>query len=152
MAKNNVITALDIGTKKVTTLIAQINGDGSFSIIGKGVSEHNKGLIAGDVVDVQATAAAILESVSEAEKISSKRVKSVFVGISGDGIRSINSHGVIQVRGQEVARTDVERVIEQAKIITMPDDSDIINVEIKTFFSFNSLMKEIIIKLIKNEK
>lgn len=130
MAKNNVITALDIGTKKVTTLIAQINGNGSFSIIGKGVSEHNKGLIAGDVVDVQATAAAILESVSEAEKISSKRVKSVFVGISGEGIRSINSHGVIQVRGQEVARTDVERVIEQAKIITMPDDSDIINVEI----------------------
>ncbi len=130
MAKNNVITALDIGTKKVTTLIAQIDGEGSFSIIGKGVSEHNKGLIAGDVVDVQATAAAILESVSEAEKIASKRVKSVYVGISGDGIRSINSHGVIQVRGQEVARTDVERVIEQAKIITMPDDSDIINVEI----------------------
>lgn len=130
MAKNNVIAALDIGTKKVTTLIAQINGDNSFSIIGKGVAENNKGLIAGDVVDVQATAAAIRDSVSEAEKISSKRIKSVFVAISGEGIRSINNHGVIQVRGQEVEKTDVDRVIEQAKIITMPDDSDIINVEI----------------------
>ena len=130
MAKNNVIAALDIGTKKVTTLIAQINGDNSFSIIGQGVAENNKGLIAGDVVDVQATAAAIRDSVSEAEKISSKRIKSVFVAISGEGIRSINNHGVIQVRGQEVEKTDVDRVIEQAKIITMPDDSDIINVEI----------------------
>ena len=130
MAKNNVIAALDIGTKKVTTLIAQINGDNSFSIIGNGVAENNKGLIAGDVVDVQATAAAIRDSVSEAEKISSKRIKSVFVAISGEGIRSINNHGVIQVRGQEVEKTDVDRVIEQAKIITMPDDSDIINVEI----------------------
>lgn len=130
MAKNNIVAALDIGTKKVTTLIAQINSDGSFAFIGKGVSENNKGLIAGDVVDVQATAAAIQESVSEAEKISSKRIKSVFVGISGEGIRSINSHGVIQVRGQEIAKTDINRVIEQAKIITMPDDSDIINVEI----------------------
>ncbi len=130
MAKNNVIAALDIGTKKVTTLIAQINEDNSFSIIGKGVAENNKGLIAGDVVDVQATAAAIRDSVSEAEKISSKRIKSVFVAISGEGIRSINNHGVIQVRGQEVEKTDVDRVIEQAKIITMPDDSDIINVEI----------------------
>ncbi len=130
MAKNNIVAALDIGTNKVTALVAQVNGDGSFSFIGKGVSEANKGLIAGEVVDVQATTAAIAESVAEAEKISSKRIKSVYVGVSGEGIRSINNHGVFQVRGQEVAKSDINKVIEQAKIINMPDDSDIINVEI----------------------
>jgi cell division protein FtsA len=131
MAKSNaMIAALDIGTKSVTTLVAQKNDEGVFSIIGKGVFENNKGLIAGDVVDVQATVAAIRESVAEAEQISSKRIKKVFVGVSGEGIRSINSHGVIQVRGQEIAKTDVNRVIEQAKIITLPDDREIISVEI----------------------
>ena len=131
MAKSNaMIAALDIGTKSVTTLVAQKNDEGVFSIIGKGVFENNKGLIAGDVVDVQATVAAIRESVAEAEQISSKRIKKVFVGVSGEGIGSINSHGVIQVRGQEIAKTDVNRVIEQAKIITLPDDREIISVEI----------------------
>ena len=127
---NAIIAALDIGTQSVTTLIAQKEENGLFSVIGKGVSE-NKGLIAGDVVDVQATASAIRDSVAEAENISSKRVKKVFVGVSGEGIRSINSHGVIQVRGQEVAKTDVIRVIDNAKDLTMlPDDSEIISVEI----------------------
>ena len=82
MAKGNaMIAALDIGTKSVTTLIAQKSEDGVFSIIGKGVKENNKGLIAGDVVDVQATAAAIRESVAEAEQISSKRIKKVYFGL-----------------------------------------------------------------------
>jgi cell division protein FtsA len=130
MARDNIITALDIGTKKVTTIVAQIGEDGGISFIGKGVAENTKGLIAGDVVDVQATARTIQESVAEAEKISSKHIKSVFVGISGEGIRSMNSHGMIPVRGREVAQTDIDRVIEQAKIVTLPDDSDIINVEI----------------------
>jgi len=130
MARDNIITALDIGTKKVTTIVAQIGDGGEISFIGKGVAENTKGLIAGDVVDVQATARTIQESVAEAEKISSKHIKSVFVGISGEGIRSMNSHGVIPVRGREVAQTDIDRVIEQAKIVTLPDDSDIINVEI----------------------
>ena len=131
MAKgNSMIAALDIGTKSVTTLIAQKSDDGTFSIIGKGVADNNKGLIAGDVVDVQATAAAIRDSVAEAEQISSKRIKKVYVGVSGEGVRSVNSHGVIQVRGQEVAKTDMNRVIEQAKIITLPDDREIISVEI----------------------
>lgn len=130
MARDNIITALDIGTKKVTTIVAQIGDGGGISFIGKGVAENTKGLIAGDVVDVQATARTIQQSVAEAEKISSKHIKSVFVGISGEGIRSMNSHGVIPVRGREVAQTDIDRVIEQAKIVTLPDDSDIINVEI----------------------
>ena len=130
MARDNIITALDIGTRKVTTIVAQIGEGGVISFIGKGVAENTKGLIAGDVVDVQATARTIQESVAEAEKISSKHIKSVFVGISGEGIRSMNSHGVIPVRGREVAQTDIDRVIEQAKIVTLPDDSDIINVEI----------------------
>ena len=130
MARDNIITALDIGTKKVTTIVAQIGDGGGISFIGKGVAENTKGLIAGDVVDVQATARTIQQSVAEAEKISSKHIKSVFVGISGEGIRSMNSHGVIPVRGCEVAQTDIDRVIEQAKIVTLPDDSDIINVEI----------------------
>ncbi|MBO4697995.1 cell division protein FtsA [bacterium] len=130
MVRENIIAALDIGTKKVVTLIAQIGADGRIVFIGKGVAENSKGLIAGDVVDVQATAKTIQESVAEAEKISSKHIKSVYVSISGERVCSMNSHGVIQVRGREVAQTDIDRVIEQAKIVTMPDDSDIINVEI----------------------
>ncbi len=133
MVRDSIIAALDVGTQKVTTLVAQVKDGGKISFIGKGVAENSTGLIAGDVVDVQATAKTIQASVAEAEKISSKHIKSVFVGISGERVTSINSHGVVLVRGGEISQADIDSVIYQAKTVTMSDDSDVINVEIGEF-------------------
>lgn len=130
---DNIITALDVGTSKVTTLVAAIQADNSVQFIGKGVAKNQFGIIAGSVVNMEATTKAINESVSEAEKISDTRIKSAVLGLSGEHISSINSHGVVTVRGKEVAATDIDRVIDQAKNVSLPGDREIVGVVVGEF-------------------
>lgn len=134
MPKNDsVIVALDVGTKKVTTLVAKVENDKKVQFIGKGVAKNENGIIAGSVVNMEATTRAIHESVTEAEKIADIHIKSVYIGLSGEHVSSMNSHGVVTVRGREVAQTDIDRVIEQARNVSLPSDRQIINVEIGEF-------------------
>ncbi|MGI6394823.1 MAG: cell division protein FtsA [bacterium] len=134
MSKNSaVIVALDVGTKKVTTLVAKVESGGKVQFVGKGVAKNENGIIAGNVVDMEATARAIYESITEAEKIADFHVKSLHIGLSGEHVSSMNSHGVVTVRGREVAQTDIDRVIEQARSVSLPSDRQIINVEIGEF-------------------
>ncbi len=134
MPKNdNVIVALDVGTKKVATLVAKIESEKKLQFIGKGVAYNENGIIAGSVVNMEATTRAIQESVMEAEKIADIHIKSAYIGLSGEHVSSMNSHGVVTVRGKEVSQTDIDRVIEQARNISLPSDRQIINVEIGEF-------------------
>jgi len=134
MPKNeNTIVALDVGTQKVTTLVAKVDPSGRVQFIGKGVAFNENGIIAGSVVNMEATTKAIQESVKEAEKIADIHIKSVYIGLSGEHVSSINSHGVVTVRGREVAQTDIDRVIEQARNISLASDRQIVNVEIGEF-------------------
>jgi cell division protein FtsA len=134
MPKNeNTIVALDVGTQKVTTLVAKVDPSGKVQFIGKGVAFNENGIIAGSVVNMEATTKAIQESVKEAEKIADIHIKSVYIGLSGEHVSSINSHGVVTVRGREVAQTDIDRVIEQARNISLASDRQIVNVEIGEF-------------------
>ena len=131
MSKNeSVITALDVGTGKVTTLVATVSPDGRLQFVGKGVAKNPDGMINGNVVNMDATTRAINESVTEADKICDVHIKSVILGLSGEHISSINSHGVVTVRGREVAQTDMDRVVEQAKNISLPADRRIVGVEV----------------------
>ncbi len=130
---DNVIVALDVGTRKVTTLVAKIESDRKVQFIGKGVAYNENGIIAGSVVNMEATTRAIQESVMEAEKIADIHIKSAYIGLSGEHVSSMNSHGVVTVRGKEVAQTDIDRVIEQARNISLHSDRQIINVEIGEF-------------------
>lgn len=134
MPKNeNTIVALDVGTKKVTTLVAKVDPSGNVQFIGKGVAYNENGIIAGSVVNMEATTKAIQESMKEAEKIADIHIKSAYIGLSGEHVSSINSHGVVTVRGREVAQTDIDRVIEQARNISLASDRQIVNVEIGEF-------------------
>ena len=134
MPKNeNTIVALDVGTQKVTTLVAKVDPSGRVQFIGKGVAFNENGIIAGSVVNMEATTKAIQESVKEAEKIADIHIKAVYIGLSGEHVSSINSHGVVTVRGREVAQTDIDRVIEQARNISLASDRQIVNVEIGEF-------------------
>jgi len=134
MPKNdNIIVALDVGTKKVATLVAKIESEKKVQFIGKGVAYNENGIIAGSVVNMEATTRAIQSSVMEAEKIADIHIKSAYISLSGEHVSSMNSHGVVTVRGKEVAQTDIDRVIEQARNISLPSDRQIINVEIGEF-------------------
>ncbi len=122
---------LDIGTTKISCIIADTggNGTGELRVVGVGTAP-SEGLRRGVVVDLEKTVASIQRAVDEAERMAGMPVKGVYAGIAGDHIRSINSRGVIAVsrRNNEIGAADVDRVIEAAKTIAIPMDREIIHV------------------------
>lgn len=120
---------LDIGTTKISCIIADQSSSGELRVVGVG-NAPSEGLRRGVVVDLEKTVASISKSVEEAERMAGVEVKGVYAGIAGDHIRSINSRGVIAVarKDNEIAPGDVERVVEAAKAIAIPMDREIIHV------------------------
>ncbi|HET7226835.1 MAG TPA: cell division protein FtsA [Candidatus Eisenbacteria bacterium] len=122
---------LDIGTTKISCIIADTNGSGSgeLRVVGVG-NAPSEGLRRGVVVDLEKTVSSIARAVDEAERMAGVPVKGVYAGIAGDHIRSINSRGVIAVsrRDNEIGSADVDRVVEAAKAIAIPMDREIIHV------------------------
>jgi cell division protein FtsA len=125
--ERQIITALDIGTSKVVALIAEVTTDGHLNIIGMGRTP-SRGLKRGVVVDIEATVQSIAKAVEEAEAIANCEVRSVYTGIAGSHIKSLNSHGIVAIRDNEVSQADVERVIDAAKAIVIPADQKILHI------------------------
>ena len=130
MAKKNdrqLIVGLDIGTSKVVALVGEIAADGSLEIIGIG-SQPSRGLKKGVVVNIESTVQSIQRAVEEAELMAGCEIHSVFAGIAGSHVRSLNSHGVVAIRDKEVSAIDVEHVIDAAKAVAIPADQKILHV------------------------
>ena len=120
---------LDIGTTKISCIIADQNGSGELRVVGIG-NAPSEGLRRGVVVDLEKTVGSIQRAVDEAQRMAGVPVKGVCAGIAGDHIRSINSRGVIAVsrKDNEIGAADVDRVVEAAKAIAIPMDREIIHV------------------------
>jgi cell division protein FtsA len=123
------VMGLDLGTTKVSALIAEIDRNGRPIIIGVG-TERCEGIRKGVIVDIEKTVSAIEGAVQAAEIMSEFCPKSAFVSISGDHIRGINSTGVVAVArpDKEIGEHDVERVVGAAKAIAVPNDRRILHV------------------------
>jgi cell division protein FtsA len=129
MRKENLIVGLDIGTTKIAVIIAELQESGEPKIVGIGTS-RSEGLKRGVVINLEKTVESITKAVEDAELMSGVKVNSVFAGIAGDHIRSINSRGVIAVSRStnEIVPSDVERVINAARTVALPMDREIIHV------------------------
>jgi len=129
MGKQNSIVGLDIGTTKIAVIIAELEESGLPRIVGIGIS-RSEGLKRGVVINLEKTVESITKAVEDAELMAGVKVNSVFAGIAGDHIRSINSRGVIAVSrsGNEIGPSDVERVINAARTVALPMDREIIHV------------------------
>ena len=118
---------LDIGTTKICCIIGEIIDDEKIDIIGLG-QYPSRGLRKGVVVNIDSTVESIKNAVEEAELMAGCEIDSVYVGIAGGHINSLNSHGIIAVKGKEISEKDMERVIEAAKAIAIPLDREVIHV------------------------
>jgi len=122
----NLIVALDIGTAKVVAVVGYIGSDG-VEIVGLG-THPSRGLKKGIVVNMDATVQAIQRAIEEAEAQAGCQIHSVYTGIAGSHIRSLNSHGIVAIRDLEVTQSDIDRVLESAKAILIPADQKILHV------------------------
>lgn len=123
-----MIAGLDIGTTKIAALIAEVTDDMRVNIIGVGLAP-SKGLRKGTVVDIEQASESIVQAVEQAEHMAGRRIESVFVGITGEHIRSLNSKGMIAVTSptREISREDVERVMESSRTVVLTPDREIIH-------------------------
>jgi cell division protein FtsA len=122
-----MIVGLDIGTSKVVAIVGEIGLDGSIEVVGIG-SHPSKGLKKGVVVNIESTVQSIQRAVEEAELMAGCQIHSVFVGIAGSHIRSLNSHGIVAIRDREVYALDVERVIDAAQAVAIPADQRVLHI------------------------
>ncbi len=125
--ERNLIVGLDIGTSKVVAVVCEITAENEIEIIGLG-SHPSKGLKKGVVVNIESTVQSIQHAVEEAELMSGCHIHSVFAGIAGSHIRSLNSHGIVAICDSEVANFDVERVMDAARAVAIPADQKILHV------------------------
>lgn len=133
----DLVVAVDIGTTKVCTLVAEVQAGGKFRILGVGNAPCT-GLRRGAVVDMARTVHAITASVEEASTTAGVEINTVFVGVTGEHLTSLNAQGVVAVTSpdREVRRADVERVLESAKLIVLPPDREIVHV-LPRFFTLD---------------
>jgi cell division protein FtsA len=123
----NMIVGLDIGTSKVVAIVGKRKMDGSIEVVGVG-SNPSKGLKRGVVVNIEVTVQAIQRAVEEAELMAGCRIHSVYAGIAGSHIKSLNSHGIVAIRDREVTQADIDRVIDAAQAVAIPADQKILHI------------------------
>jgi len=126
-SEKNMIVGLDIGTSKVVAIVGEISPQGDIEIIGIG-SHPSRGLKKGVVVNIESTVHSIQRAVEEAELMAGCQIHSVYAGIAGSHIRSLNSHGIVAIRDREVTPGDVERVIDAARAVAIPADQKILHI------------------------
>ncbi len=123
--QGRVVVGLDVGSTKVCAVVGEAMSDGVHVI---GIGTHpSKGIRKGVVVNIEATVASIKRAIEEAELMAGCDISEVWVGMAGGHVQSLNSPGVIAVKGGEVSDQDVERVIGAAKAVAIPTDREVIH-------------------------
>lgn len=128
----NLIVGLDIGTSKIVTIVAELLPEGTVKVIGLG-QHPSRGLKKGVVVNIDSTMQAIQRSLEEAELMADCKIKTVFTGIAGSHIKSLNSHGMVKIKDAEVSQMDVDRVVETARAVALPADQQILHILTQEF-------------------
>jgi cell division protein FtsA len=123
----NLLVALDIGTSKIVTLVAEITPEDTLNLIGMG-SHPSRGLKKGVVVNIDSTVNAIQRSLEEAELMADAKIKDVITGIAGSHIKSFNSHGMVAIKDKEVSQYDIDRVIETARAVNIPMEQQVLHI------------------------
>ncbi|CAA6816362.1 MAG: Cell division protein FtsA [uncultured Thiotrichaceae bacterium] len=124
---HEMIVALDIGTSKVVALVGEIDENNKLNVVGIG-KHPSRGMKKGVVVNIDATIESIQRAVEEAELMAGVNIQTVYTGIAGSHIRSMNSHGVVAIKDKEVTEADVDRVMDAARAIAIPADQRILHV------------------------
>lgn len=127
---------LDIGTSRVRCVVGtrDQNDPGVISVIGHG-SSQNQGMRKGVVMHIDDTAEAIVQAITEAERISGIRIDRATVNINGAHVTGLNSRGVIAISGpnREITVEDRDRVEEAATIVKLPPNREIVQVFAKNY-------------------
>lgn len=133
LSQQDILCGLDIGTTKIAAIVALPSMDGEPQLLGMGCVP-SRGLRRGVVVNLEQTAHDIAEAIALAQENAGVEIETVWAGIAGEHVKSLNSRGVIPItkwRGEqtgEVTTGDVDKVVEAARTILLPPDRRVLHV------------------------
>jgi len=135
MQHSKVISAIDIGTFKITTIVGQyFESDHKINIIGS-ASIPAVGFKKGQIINLETASRTITESVESAERMAGVEINSAFVSLTAPHFESLNSHGITAIGNQngEISNDDINRAVEAAKAVTLPANKEIVHVIPRVF-------------------
>ncbi|MFC1649149.1 cell division protein FtsA [Patescibacteria group bacterium] len=139
MSKSKIISAIELGSSKIATLIAQVQFDEvtfepSVNVVGVS-SVDSRGIKKGQIVDIDEAVEATISSVEAAERMAGYNLDSAYIAIGGGHVQSQNSHGVVAVSDPngEISEADVDRVVEAASAVSIPSSREVIHVVPREF-------------------
>lgn len=133
MSDGKIIVGIDVGTYKIVTVIAKIT-ENIINVLG--ASEvKSLGIRKGQVVDIEEAVGAINTSLEAAERMAGYSASRVIVSLGGSQIECQNSRGVVAVSNPEaeISGSDLGRVIDAAKAVSIPSTREIIHVLPRSF-------------------
>lgn len=122
-----IVVGIDIGTTKICTLVARLEGDMDMRILGVGI-EPAQGIKKGNVVDISAATQSISRSIEKAQRTSGLEIESALVSLAGSHVSAMNSRGVVGISGGIITQEDVDRALEASMAVAMPHNREIIHV------------------------
>ena len=124
-----IVAGVDIGTSKITTIIASQPESGLLNILGV-ATNASRGVRKGQIVDIEEATGSIVESLEAAERMAGYSISSAFLSACGAHITSQNSHGVVAVAEpqKEINLDDVRRALEAARAVSLPSTREILHV------------------------
>ena len=126
---NRSIAAIDVGTTKICTIVAEVTPLHELRILGVGIGP-SAGITRGAVDNIHAAIEAIASSVERAERASSSRILSAHIGIAGPHISSMNQRGIVAIADPRspITESDIHRALESARIVNVPNNREVVHV------------------------
>lgn len=135
MAKEEIITGLDIGSTTIRVVVGQVNpNDNKIHILGA-AENPTEGVSKGSITSIEDAVSSISGALEKVERMTGIPVEHAYIGINGNHITSQDSHGVIAVSKSdgEIKEEDVERVIEAAQAVATPPNYEILHIIPRSF-------------------
>ena len=130
----NTLAAIDVGSSKICTLVAETTPESELRILGVGVTPA-QGVKKGMVDNIQQATEAISTSIERAEKSSGSRIVSAHVSIGGNHVQSLNNRGIATIPGKQrpINEEDIHRALEGARNLNLPTNREVLH-SIARFF------------------
>lgn len=127
--KRTRIAAIDVGTTKVCTIMADTNGTGDIRILGIGIAA-SEGLEKGVVINTKKATVSISQSLKKAQQMAGYGLSSAYISVSGTDMSSLNNHGVVSIphSNEMVHRSDRKRVLEIGGSVEIPKEQKLLHV------------------------
>ncbi|MCA9386505.1 cell division protein FtsA [Candidatus Dojkabacteria bacterium] len=123
---SNIITAIDIGSHKVSAVVTVVDESGKAKVIGES-SHPSYGIKKGEITGIEEAINSIASALNGAERMAGLTVSSAYVSINGKNIISNNNKGVVAISDSEILEEDVIRSLEQARTVAIPQAREIIH-------------------------